>query len=140
MLELWQIETRQQMPLNMKIKYSETRIKDWYEFYEGKVYISFSGGKTSQVLLNLVRNIYPEIPAVYIENNLDALEYSKFILDYEKKTERKPYLGIRANKSNLNDFLKNGCNAFELERPQSRPLSFWLDKDISEYLIEKNLI
>lgn len=51
----------QSLPLSAKIRMTERRIRDWYEYWDGDVYVSFSGGKDSTVLLDLVRNIYPEI-------------------------------------------------------------------------------
>ena len=62
---MYNLKYRQQLPLNLKIRYSESRIEQWYNYWERQVYVSFSGGKDSTVLLNLVRNLYPEVPAVY---------------------------------------------------------------------------
>lgn len=35
----------QQLPLEIKIEKTKQRIIEWYEHYQGQVYISFSGGK-----------------------------------------------------------------------------------------------
>ena len=43
-------------PLDLKIEKTKLRISEWYEHYNGEVYISFSGGKDSTVLLDIVRN------------------------------------------------------------------------------------
>ena len=32
------------------------------------------------------------------------------------------------------NWLRHGCNAFEHKRPISQPISFWLEKDIWDYL------
>lgn len=55
---------------------------------------------------------------------------------YEKVTERKPMLGTMAVESRLrkSEWLKNGCNAFEKDRPTSQPLSFWTENDVLEYI------
>ena len=37
----------------MKIQVSQTRILEWYKAWDGKVYVSFSGGKDSTVLADL---------------------------------------------------------------------------------------
>lgn len=37
------------------------------------------------------------------------------------------------------DYLKNGCNAFNLSRPISKPLAVWLEQDIWNYLKLKKL-
>ena len=56
----------QALPLELKIKKTENRIREWYEYYGGEVYIAFSGGKDSTVLLDIARRLYPDIEAVSI--------------------------------------------------------------------------
>ena len=60
---------------------------------------------------------------------------------YEKETGRKPFLGTMAQESQLRrqKFLKNGCNAFDVKRPNSAPLSFWTENDIWEYIRKYNI-
>ena len=65
--------------LDEKIQLSTARIIEWYEHWEGKVYVSFSGGKDSTVLLDLVRNIYPEVPAVFFDTGLEFPELREFV-------------------------------------------------------------
>lgn len=55
---------------------------------------------------------------------------------FEKRTNRKPILGIMAAESRLRrgQYIKNGgCNVFG-SRPSSRPLSIWTETDIWEYI------
>jgi len=73
------IKQRQSLSLDEKIKLSKERIIEWYEFGDGKVSISFSGGKDSTVLLNLVRSIYPEIPAIFVNTGLEYPEIKTFV-------------------------------------------------------------
>jgi len=40
--------------LERKIRVTQTRIMEWYMRYDGQVFISFSGGKDSTVLLDLL--------------------------------------------------------------------------------------
>lgn len=54
----------QSWPLERKIRVSQLRIMEWYQHWNGKVFISFSGGKDSTVLLDLARRVYPDIEAV----------------------------------------------------------------------------
>lgn len=54
----------QALPLDRKIQISQARIIEWYQKHNGKVIVSFSGGKDSTVLLHLVRTLYPDVPAV----------------------------------------------------------------------------
>ncbi len=54
---------------------------------------------------------------------------------YEKETGRKPIIATLAEESKLRlqKWLKHGCNAFDLKRPMSTPISFWTENDILEY-------
>ena len=61
----------QSWDLDKKIQVTQTRIIEWYEYFQGKVYVSFSGGKDSTVLLDIVRHIYPDVLAVYIDTGLE---------------------------------------------------------------------
>lgn len=47
--------------------------------YDGQVFISFSGGKDSTVLLDLARRVYPDIPAVYVDTGLEYPELRDFV-------------------------------------------------------------
>lgn len=79
MLEQWQLTQRQNLPLEVKILMSQRRITEWYRHYEGKVYVSFSGGKDSTVLLHLVRSMFPDVPAVFIDTGLEFPEIREFV-------------------------------------------------------------
>ena len=45
----------QAWPLERKIRVTQAKILEWYHHYGGKIAVSFSGGKDSTVLLDLVR-------------------------------------------------------------------------------------
>lgn len=77
--EMWELQQMQSVPLDMKIKMTKTRIRDWYEYYGGNVYVSFSGGKDSTVLLHIARELYPDIPAVFVDTGLEYPEIRKFV-------------------------------------------------------------
>lgn len=64
-VEEWQVKQRLAMPFASKVQWSRQRIREWYDHFDGKVYVAFSGGKDSQVLLHLVRSDYPDVPAVF---------------------------------------------------------------------------
>ncbi len=66
------------LPLEEKIELSKDRIEDWYMQFYGNVYVSFSGGKDSTVLLHLVRSMFPEVPAVFCDTGLEYPELKKF--------------------------------------------------------------
>lgn len=73
----------QSLSLDSKITMSLQRIKEWYEFYKGNVFVSFSGGKDSTCLLYLVRSIYPDVKAVFVDTGLEYPE----IRDYVKSID-----------------------------------------------------
>jgi len=228
-MELWQLRQRQSLPLEAKIIHSQQKIREWYEYWNGQVYVSFSGGKDSTVLLHLVRSIYPDVPAVFIDTGLEYPEIRqfvkqtenviwlkpkmnfrqviekygypviskeesgfiyeirttkseklrnkrlygnkwgrgrisdkwKFLIDapfkisdkccdtmkkrpakkFESETGLHPMLGNLAEESakRTQDYLRFGCNAFEAKRPISRPLGFWTESDIWQYLKQFNV-
>lgn len=74
-----ELKDLQSLTLSQKISMSEDRIKEWYKYYNGLVYVSFSGGKDSTVLLDLCRNIYNNIPAVFVNTGLEYPEVLKFV-------------------------------------------------------------
>lgn len=225
----------QSLPLHAKVQMSKRRIRDWYDHWNGQVYISFSGGKDSTVLKHLVENtpgVY-DVPSVFVDTGLEYPEVRRFateratvvvrpemrfdevikthgypvptkrvadcvegarrnpnstrmlrlkgelggrkdgrpskfdcpqwgyLLDapfkisakccdvmkkrpikkYGKESKRKPYIGVMAAESQARkqEWLTNGCNAYDTPDPASRPLSFWTEQDILQYIKENNL-
>lgn len=74
-----ELRRRQKLLLNEKINMSLLRIIEWYEAWQGNVYIAFSGGIDSTVLLHLVRSLYPEVPAVFCNTGLEYPEILQFV-------------------------------------------------------------
>lgn len=60
-----ELQALQALPLEAKIEKTKQRIFEWYTHFNGDVYVSFSGGKDSTVLLHIARQIFPDIKAVY---------------------------------------------------------------------------
>lgn len=69
-----ELEQRQSLPLDQKIALSKRRIKEWYDHFDGDVYLSFSGGKDSSVLFDLIQNI-PDINDIEVVFCDTGLEY-----------------------------------------------------------------
>ncbi len=72
------LRQKQSLPLEGKINLAERRIREWYDHWNGQVYISFSGGKDSTVLLDLVKRMYPDVPAVFVDSGLEFPELRRF--------------------------------------------------------------
>ena len=236
----------QAWPLSRKIQVTQTRLMEWKMKFNGKIYISFSGGKDSTVLADLAARIYaadkkgksdpltlvfvntgleyPEIqkfvryfaewlrttygipvnleirtpemsfpevlskygyPVIGKEvakviyyakrgsgwaiNRLKGLDKNgnhskfkeryikyKFMIDapfdtsqlccdvmkkgpakkYEAETGRKPVVATMTEESQqrLDSWMKYGCNSFDSDRPVSKPMSFWTEQDVLQYL------
>lgn len=70
---------RQCLPLEDKVRMSLSRIRAWYEHFDGEVYGAFSGGKDSWVLMDLIWSIYPEVPAVFSNTGLEYPQIVQFV-------------------------------------------------------------
>jgi 3'-phosphoadenosine 5'-phosphosulfate sulfotransferase (PAPS reductase)/FAD synthetase len=73
------LRTRQRYPLDLKVAMSKVRISEYYKKRHGKVYVAFSGGKDSTVLLHLVRSLYPDIQGIFCDTGLEFPEIREFV-------------------------------------------------------------
>lgn len=224
------LKEMQSWPLERKIQVSQTRILEFGLKYPDKTYISFSGGKDSTVLMDLVRRVLPDTPAVFIDTGLEYPEVRKFAMSqpnvtvvkprmtfreviksygyplttkriagyvntakrnpnstraqylrgekfstlfgfgdgkfnflvdapfeisdyccnvmkkqpahqYTKKTGRHPILGTMACESihRRNEWKRSGCNIIDGHEPMCKPMSFWTEQDVLEYIRRYNL-
>ena len=60
---------------------------------------------------------------------------------YAKLSGRVPIIGTMAAESTQREmtWLLEGCNSFQSRNPSCKPLSFWTEQDILEYLLRKQL-
>lgn len=73
----------QALPLDLKILKTKNRIKEFYDFFGGQVYVSFSGGKDSTVLLHIARELYPDIEAVFVDTGLEYPEVRQHVKSFD---------------------------------------------------------
>lgn len=93
MAELKQLQA---LPLSVKILMTRERIRNWVnEFGEDGVYVSFSGGKDSTVLLDIVRKDYPNIEAVFVNTGLEYPSVRLFAESKENVTILRPTMNFR---------------------------------------------
>ena len=78
-----------------KILHTKKVIKEWYEHWEGNVFVSFSGGKDSTVLLDIVRSVYPDVPAVFANTGLEYPEIVEFVKTIDNVIWTKPKKSFR---------------------------------------------
>lgn len=55
---------------------------------------------------------------------------------FAKQTGLKPMTGQMAEESRLRkqQWLKNGCNGFDMKEPISNPMAFWTEQDVLQYI------
>ena len=90
------LRQRQALPLEIKVRMTQQRIREWInEFGVEGVYVSFSGGKDSTVLLHLVRELYPNVPAVFVDTGLEYPEIRDFVKKFDNVTWLKPKMNFK---------------------------------------------
>lgn len=92
------LRMKQALDLPVKLLLTKSRIREWVnEFGEEGVYVSFSGGKDSTVLLHIVREVmgYKNIPAVFVDTGLEYPEIREFVKTFDNVTWVKPKLTFK---------------------------------------------
>ena len=135
-LERWQLTARQNLPLDIKIMRTKARIREWYTYWGGKVYLSFSGGKDSTVLKDIVESMDLKIPLVYANTGLEFPEVTSFVMSFiEDKTEYKETIKYGYRQRYYNDgmlvILRPKINFREVINKYGYPV---VSKEQSQYI------
>ena len=87
----------QSLPLRHKITMTKKRIEGWYDAFDGQVYVSFSGGKDSTVLVDIVTQMgLNDVPIVFVDTGLEYPEIREFVKSYgDRVTWLKPKMNFR---------------------------------------------
>lgn len=60
---------------------------------------------------------------------------------FDKEFGLKPIIGTMACESinRRSQWLKYGCNSFDAKNPASKPMSFWKEQDVLEYIVKYDI-
>lgn len=91
-----ELKILQNYPLSLKIEKTKLRIMEWVNHYgEENVYISFSGGKDSTVLLDIARSMYPNMQAVFSNTGLEFPEIVQFVKTFDNVEVVRPDMSFK---------------------------------------------
>ena len=83
-MDINELRLMQNYPLELKIMKTQQRIREWVnEYGEDGVYVAFSGGKDSTVLLHIVRSLYPNVEGVFANTGNEFPEIVQFVRKQE---------------------------------------------------------
>ena len=87
-----ELKLLQALPLEVKVAKTKQRVREWVDrFGTDGVYVSFSGGKDSTVLLHIVREMHGnDIPAVFVNTGLEYPEIQSFVKTFENVETLRP--------------------------------------------------
>jgi 3'-phosphoadenosine 5'-phosphosulfate sulfotransferase (PAPS reductase)/FAD synthetase len=99
---------RQCLSLDDKVRMSLSRIRDWFEHWDGEVYVAYSGGKDSDTLLDLVWSIYPDVPAVFSNTGLEYPEIVQHVKEVKARYPGRNVEIIRPKRTFRDVVIKDG--------------------------------
>lgn len=95
-MDINELKLLQNLPLDIKIAKTKLRIQEWIDYWGAdNLYISFSGGKDSTVLLDLVRSVNENIPAVFVDTGLEFPEIKQFVKTFDNVTTIRPKISFK---------------------------------------------
>jgi 3'-phosphoadenosine 5'-phosphosulfate sulfotransferase (PAPS reductase)/FAD synthetase len=125
------LKIMQSWPLERKIRVTQLRIMEWYEHWNGQVYVSFSGGKDSTVLLDLARRVQPDIEAVFVDTGLEYPEIKQFVKTKDNVAILRPkmrfdevikHYGYPIISKEVSQTIKDGRSAISKGNTESRAI------------------
>lgn len=69
----------QGLPWQQKVLKTQVRILEWFNRFDGQVYLSFSGGKDSTVLAHIISEMGLKIEKVFVDTGLEYPEIRAFV-------------------------------------------------------------
>ena len=86
----------QSLPLSLKVSLTKSRLRQWVnEYGEDGVYVSFSGGKDSTVLLHIAREMYPNLRGCFVNTGLEYPEIVEFVKTFDNIDIIKPKMNFK---------------------------------------------
>ena len=89
-MDMNELKLMQNYPLSIKISKTQFRIREFYEYFNGEVYVAFSGGNNSLVMLHIIRSMYPDVKAVFVDTGVEFPEVRKFVKTFDNVIFLKP--------------------------------------------------
>lgn len=116
-----ELEQYQSLSLGVKMLMTRQRIRDWVnEYGEENCCVLLDGTPQSLALFNIVDKYF----CTNVRVSPVKLGDAKMITAWMACD----------NEDEVLSWLRYGCNHYDTKKPESRPLAFWTQQDVIEYL------
>ena len=133
----------QSLPLKYKIIMTKQRIKAWYDYWDGNVYVSISGGKDSQVLAHIVKEMYPDVPLVFVNTGLefDSVRLKGMELADEVLRPSMNFVSVitKYGYPIISKEVSQTISACQIRKQSGKPLASYRMEKLNGTLINKNI-